>query len=505
MKKLLDLEKLKENFYAQFAVLLGTVFILWGKPVPYSNETSYLLRLVKVYRPDFLLNDITFATPANEHWFFDHIFGLLTLVFSLEFIGWTGRILCWTALLYALIKLGRNWKISLWLISFSIFLWLCLGQSIVADEWMIGNFEAKCIAYICFLFALDLFCKGREILPAILLGLTFSFHPAVGFWGIPATILALAISRWDFVRILKITFISGVFSLFGLIPLLFSEVAGSINTAEDWKFFVLVGYPFHYDPFVFAKSSIILLVFLMAFCFLFYLQNRTNETDKTLKFFTTFLAILFIFFCAGIILRIFGQFELLRLMPMRLFPVFAPLIFLFSLAKAYQQKVFVPPAGLLMIIGLLCLLGWISPFSTALSGFQQTIREWRTGKDNAVQTFIWLKNNTPNGTVVIAPPWRKDVWYYSERAQIINYGHAPVSNLGEWQMRLDLLVGKRPLEKSVRLKDEMEEFYNNLTADEIGNISKKYNAQYLVTEADYSFPVAFQSGKFKVYQLNFAE
>ncbi len=505
MTKLLDLRQLKENFYLQYALLFGAVFLLWGKPVPYSNENSYLLRLMKTYRPDFLLNDLTFSTPANEHWLFNHLFGLLTFVFSLEFIGWAGRFACWAVLIYALMQLGRHWEIPLWTISLSIFLWLWVGQSIVADEWMLGNFEAKCIAYICFLFALDGFCREKEILPAILLGLTFSFHPAVGLWGIPATLFALAVTRWDFLKIVKITFISGIFSLFGLIPMLVSQTAESANSAENWRFVVLVGYPFHLDAFIFAKSSIILLFALMAFCLLFYWQNRKEDGERTRRFFTIFLSVLFVFFCAGILLRILGQFELLRLMPMRLFPLFAPLFFLFALAKSYEKKVFAPPANLLMIVGLLCLLGWLSPFSTGFIRFQGTIREWRTRNDSEVQTFIWLRNNTPNGTVVIAPPWRKDFWYHSQRAQIINYGYAPYENLNEWQTRLELLFGKRPLEKGVRLTEDMEAFYNSLTPENISEISKKYNAQYLVSEAEYAFPVAFQSENFKVYQLNPAE
>ncbi len=505
MIKLLDLEKLKENFYLQYGALFGTVFLLWGKPVPYSNEYNYLLRLVKTYRPDFLLNDLTFSTPANEHWLFNHLFGLLTFVFSLEFIGWAGRFACWAVLIYALMRLGRHWKIPLWMISLSIFLWLWVGQSIVADEWMLGGFEAKCVAYICFLFALDGFCREKEILPAILLGLTFSFHPAVGLWGIPATLFALAISRWNFWKLVKITFISGIFSLFGLIPMLISQVAENINSAENWKFVVLIIYPFHLDAFVFAKSSIILVFALMAFCLLFYWQNRNADNDKTQRFFTAFLTVLFVFFCAGIFLRILGQFELLRLMPMRLFPLFAPLFFLFALAKSYEKKVFAPPANLLMIVGLFCLLGWLSPFSTGFSGFRDTVREWRTRNDDAAVTFVWLKNNTPNGTVVIAPPWRRDFWYYSERAQIINYGYAPYENLNEWQTRLDLLIGKRPLEKGMREIEEIAEFYNNLPPEKISEISRKYNAQYLVSEAEYSFPLAFRSGNFKVYQLNPAE
>lgn len=499
--KLSDIQNLKENFYVHYAALIGAVFLIAGKPVPYANETSYLLRLVKTYRPDFLLNDFTFATPANEHWLFNHLFGALTFVFSPDMIGWFGRISCWMILIYALIRLGRHWKIPLWAISVSIFLWLFQGQSIVADEWIIGGFEAKCVAYICLIFALDGFCKGREIVPSILLGLTFSFHPAVGLWSIPAAILSLAVFRWDFFRVLKITAISGIFSLFGLIPLLFSEVAANINTPEDWKFYVLVGYPFHVDPATWAKSSIILLFCLMAFCFLSYWRNRANESEKAQQFFIAFLSVLFLFFCAGILLRMFDQFELLRLMPTRLFPVFAPLFFLFALAKAYEQKVFARPVNSLMIVGLICLLGWMNPVATGFQRIEATVQKWRIGTDDMARSFDWIKENTPNGTIVIAPPWRNDFWFFSERAQVISRTYAPVSNLHEWQTRLELLSGESPLEQGWRNPEDVKESYEKLTSENVLNISKNYRANYFVSETEYPLPVVFMSGKSKVYKL----
>ena len=157
--KLPDFTNLKENFYLQFFALLGAVFLFVGKPVPSSNEFSYLLRLRKVYDPNYLASDITFSTPANEYWLFDHIFGLLTFFLSIEMIGWLGRIACWSVLLFALMKLGKRWEIPLWTISVSIFLWLYVGQSIIADEWMFGGFEAKCVAYICLIFALESFFR----------------------------------------------------------------------------------------------------------------------------------------------------------------------------------------------------------------------------------------------------------------------------------------------------------------------------------------------------------
>jgi hypothetical protein len=158
-----------------------------------------------------------------------------------------------------------------------------------------------------------------------------------------------------------------------------------------------------------------------------------------------------------------------------------------------------------MIFGLICLLGWISPLSTGFKHVQQTAKVWFAEKDEAARSFVWLKENTPNGTVIIAPPWRSDFWYLSERAEVVSYVYAPVSNLSEWQKRLIDLEGERPLEKGVREVVEMEKFYNDLTAEKVSEIARKYNAQYLVSEGKYSFPVVFESGDFKVYKLSSQE
>ncbi|MEZ5429184.1 MAG: DUF6798 domain-containing protein [Pyrinomonadaceae bacterium] len=492
------LEKLKENYWLHFALLLAVVFLLCGKPVPYSNEYVYLLRLIKPFHADFLLNDFIYSKPANEHWLFDHIFGFFTLFVRVEVIAWIGRIACWTLLLAGLLRLGKLWKIPLWLVSGSVFLWLCLGQSMVADEWMIGVFEAKGPAYICLLFALDGFAREQLFYPSALLGLSFSLHPAVGLWAIPAAVLAVALVRFDLVKLIKIAAIGGLFSLPGLIPLFSSQITNDQNTTENWKYFELVIFPYHFDPFSWARSSLVLMILIGVFCLMFYLKNKADERQK---FLTAFLLILFLFFISGLFLRALGQYELLRFMPMRLYSVIGPLFFLFALAAAYRQKVFAPPVTPLSALGLICLLGWTSPLATGFFNLQNTVKEWRTPRDDAAETFIWIRENTPNGTVVLAPPWRRDFWYLSRRAQVVSFVHTPVADLNEWRARLRELVGRHPPEEGEIEKKDMADFYNQLTTDEILESTRKYGADYFISQTVYPFPIAFQSGKFKVYRM----
>ena len=492
------LTKLKENFWLQFAALFCVVLALSGKPVPFSNEYSYLLKLVKTYNVDFLANDFTFANPPNAYWLFNHLFGIFTLIFSVEVIGWGGRIVCWAVLLLALTRLGKQWEIPLWMISLSIFLWLAIGQSLVADEWMIGGFEAKCVAYICLLFALDGFCDGKDNVSAILLGLTFSFHPVVGLWGIGAALFALLILHRDLVRITKITAIAGFFSLIGLIPILLTP--GIKPHPENLKILELVNFPFHYDPFSWAKSSILLLFFLMAFCLVFYIQNKKEKSDT---FLITFLSVLFVFFNIGLFLMVFEQYELSEYMPMRLFSVFVPLFFLFTLARAFNKKPVISSNKIIAAIGIgcLCLFIWVNPFSVSFEQVKMTYQKWTEEMDDTEKAFVWINKNTSNGTIAIVPPWRYEYWNLAKRAQIVSYNQPTYSDLNEWQKRVDKLVGSPNPEKGVRENDDLANFYYNLNEKQINLLAEQYKAIYLISKTDYSYDLVFQSGKQKIYRL----
>ena len=498
MIELTNVKNLKENFYLHFIALLGAVFLFVGKPVPYSNEYSYLLRLRKVYDPNFLANDITFSTPTNEYWLFDHIFGLLTLFLSIEIVGWIGRIACWSILLFALMKLGKRWEIPVWMISVSIFLWLYVGQSIIADEWMFGGFEAKCIAYICLIFALDRFCDEQDILSAILLGLAFAFHPVVGLWGIAAVVPALLVCRRDIRRTLKVVIFTGAFSLIGVIPLLQMRADSVAPTTDNLKYFQLVKFPYHFDPFSWSRSEILLLCILMAFCLIVHTQIKTAKPPK---FLLTFLAILGVFFVCGILLRVFNQYELMKYTPTRLFAVFIPLFFFYYLSKAYHQNLLQKPLQIAMLLPIILLSLWNKIPMRGFDQAKETYKIWNQQSDDIADAFTWLKNNTPKDTIVLAPPWRYDFWYLSERAEVVNYRKPIIANIGEWQNRLDSLIGKAKPENGFREEEELAKFYFEINKETIDSLADKYKAEYFISETDYPYPIVYSKGKVKIFRL----
>jgi hypothetical protein len=481
-KSLMNLQKIKENFWLQFLFLMLAVFAFVGKTVPYGNEPIYLLRLVKTYQPNYLPNDLSFSTSASEHWLFNHLFGLLSIIFSVQTLAWVSRISVWIILLFALFRLAKHWKISNFAVTISIFIWLAIGQTIVNGEWIFGGFEAKNLAYIFLIFALDYFLQKREIIASILLGLSFSFHPAVGLWAILAVGITLIFERYNFKTIWQVIVITGLFSLIGLVNL-FHETK---SNSEDWKFFVIERAPFHLDPFSWLVKGFILIALMFAFC---YLASWNS-------FLKNFLIALGVFFLIGFVLRFFEQWQFLCLMPMRLLPVFLPLFFFFTLAKTLKDKSFSTLSAFIVILVFINSLWWQKSELLPIIQIRETLQTWNTKVDDETKTYLWLRENSPNDALILSPPNNRNIWFYSNRSQFANFSYPPFEKMTEWRERLKKIAGGN-YESKV-----MSAFYKNLSQTQIDEICKNNQISYLVSEAKYDYPLVFESGNWKVYKLN---
>ncbi len=479
-------------FWLAFAFLFAAVFIFHGKTVPFSNEFLYLLRIA----PNFLPNDWTFSGPANEHWLFNSIFSFPARFLSLEIVGWAGRIAVWSACLIALIKLGKEWKISYAAIAVSIFVWLAFGQAAVNAEWIFGGFEAKTVAYVCLLFALKGFLKKRLISSSILLGLSFSFHPAVGLWAILAIGIVFLSEKISIADLIKIIFITGAFALPGVVPLLAEQTNAAANSFDDWRFIVLFRVPWHLDAFQFGRRELLALASMFVFN-IFAL--RKNEAFAP-RFLLKFQAALALFFLLGIVLRFFELFTFLRFMPMRLFPVFASLFFFFTVFY------FFPRANLrrnkIALVLFVCLILFLlDPFRKGFSQIQTTVETWTAAPTDLQKTSLWIAANTPPGAQIIQPPDSREFWYFSKRASVVCYAYPTYDRLSEWRSRVADLTGNLQISSGETANEEIESAYNNLSAGQINELKQKYAATHLVSRAVYPYPIIFETKTYKVYQL----
>jgi hypothetical protein len=485
-------ENARKFFWWSFVFLLLAVFALHGKTIPFSNEFVYLLRL----EPSFLPHDWTFSKAANEHWLFNFIFSLPMRVFSLDAGGWLCRIAVWCLCLAALLKIGRLWRIPFWAIALSIFLWLLSGQSVVGEEWIFGGFEAKTVAYVCLLFALYGFARKKIILPSVLLGLSFSFHPAVGLWAVLAVGIALLFEKIPTVDFIKIVFITALFSMPALLAIFTEQTISNANLYDDWRFIVLIRAPSNLEPFLFPKSGIFLLYAMLVFNF-FALEKCESFA---LRFLLKFQIVVGAFFLLGLILRGFELYPLLRFMPMRLFPVFTFLFFIFTVFYVVP-RLDSRKHKLIVALFAVTIIALLNPFGKGLAQIRETARAWNAPRDDFQKAALWIAENTPQESLVIEPPNRRDVWYFSNRATIVSFYYPTYDRLTEWRDRIAELTENVQLSSGEAASDEIETAFNKLPAAQIEKIKRKYGANYLVSRAVYSYPVLFETETYKVYQL----
>jgi hypothetical protein len=498
--------KLKDSFFLNFAFLFMHPLILnrEGLFVPSYTEAHYLLHLAKLYNPNFLQNDWTFSALPT-HFVFNVVFGPLTLLFPLEVVGWIGRILSYSLILVALLQLGRHFRIPLWMITGSILLWLLHRQSIVGGEWILGTFEAKSIAYALLFFSLNGFMgNGGIIIPSSLLGLAFSFHPAIGLWAALSVGLSLVVLRYPIDVIIKFGCCTTLFALPGLAALLVTPFESGLDASEALKFICLVVMPYHFDPFFFGKAWQALLVLPILLCFNL-LHFRLVGKGHSLQFLMSFQAIIGLFFVLGFIGRYIENYNLLLLMPCRLFPVLLPLFFLLTLMSALHHCHAIKYGKGLVVLGLVAFASYGSPIHEFVYSVGRHYSMLTRGEEDVQKALKWIANNTPTNSIIISPPWRSDSFYLSRRGQIAAWAVPRFDRVGEWRERLQLLVGDVSGLRGYGIVNEriehMASHYNALTATDIASLSEKYGAEYLLSSATYSYPVLFQSGTYKVYSL----
>ena len=199
----------------------------------------------------------------------------------------------------------------------------------------IGTFEAKCVAYICLLFALDGLLREKTIYPASCSGLTFSFHPAVGMWSILAAGLASASDSKRSVADIASVMGSRCFSHF---PDLFrcylaGRTPGCRRTGDTSSWCVFLSL----RRVLLAKDRDRSRIFASRFSVMIYLKGERRAADKFLDRVsrgTRRILRLWRPAASGGTVRADGDDA------DETVSVFAPLFFFWYLAKAFEQRTF---------------------------------------------------------------------------------------------------------------------------------------------------------------------
>jgi hypothetical protein len=499
-------------------VVLGVTVLLYGGPVPRLSEELYLPIVKRVADPNYLWGDWTFAGTFGEHWLFDQVFAPLAGAVSVSTFGWIGRLVCWPVLAYLLLRIGRRLGLGPWPAALALSLWLVNNQSLVGGEWILGTFEAKTVAYI-FLLGAVLAVTSRHVpLALALLGLTLSFHPAVGLWaawGVGIALLALPETRGTAIRW---SWLGLLLAVPGIVSAL--SATGDVTPAID-RFVVLQAIPYHLDPFfggqTLVPGQVVVHTGVLLLMFAFNLwAARRSSFDLTQRFLAAYQIAAAVPFALAYVARAFHLWELLRFMPMRSFPLLVPLVFFFQAVRLSFDALATTGTsrrrrrrgrrnGSLGLIALVLIaLVPASPLFAAPRLVLRNVQAW-TRTDDVAEAFDWIRNNTRATTTCIIPITRQDAFARTERPQVANWQAIPYDRLPEWKHRVDQLVGGAAYFAGDEWRgslDDLADRYDGLRLAQVERIANRYDATCFVSESRYPLPVLHREGDVRVYRVS---
>lgn len=498
-------------------LVLGVTLLLYGGPVPRLSEELYLPLVKRVADPSYLAGDWTFSGSFGEHWLFDHLFAPLADVVSISAFGWIGRLVFWPILGLLLIRIGNRFGLTPWAAAAALSLWLVSNQALMGGEWILGTFEAKTVAYVCFLGALLAITSKRIPIALALLGLTVSFHPAVGMWGAWGAGLALLALPETRGKTLRWCWLAIVLAVPGVIGAL--SAVGSTTPAVQ-RFVVLEAIPYHTDPFfggkVLATGQVVIHVVTLAAMFAFNLwAYRRSARDLTQRFFVAFQVAAAVPFVLAFVARAIHFWDYLRLMPLRSFPLIVPLVFFLqavrlAIAAARSEGVSrrrrrqLRRRGYVGVVAIILIAVFpTAPLLAAPRFIRRNVQAWTT-VDNIAESFGWVRRNLPKNTTCIFPLDRQDAFERAEVPQVVNWQAIPYDRLGQWKTRIDHLVGGPDHFDGPDWHGDLKDIraaYDSLTLEQIERIAARYGATCIVTDTAYPLQLLHTEGRSHVYAI----
>jgi hypothetical protein len=505
------------RFVLPTLLVLAVTLLLYGSPVPRLSEELYLPLVRRVADPSYLRGDWTFGGDFSEHWLFDHLFAPLANVVSISAFGWIGRLVFWPLLGFLLVRLGTRFGLAIWPAAFAVVFFLLSNQAFVGSEWILGTFEAKTVAYVCFLGALLAVTRRRIPLALALIGLTVSFHPAVGLWSAFATGVALLALKDTRRTTLIWCWLAALLAAPGIIGAL--SAVGESSAALQ-RFVVLEAIPYHTDPFFGGKTltweQVVLhtAVLLGMLAFNLWMYTRSKR-DLTQRFFAVFQVAAAVPFALAYVARALHVWDFLRLMPLRSFPLVIPLVFFFQAFRyahelatseersGHRRRNGRRDARLVIAATLAIALLPTAPLLAAPRMVARNVEAW-TRDDHIASAFDWVRENTPTDTRCIFPVDRQDSFDRAERPQVANWQAIPYDRLPEWKSRIDDLVGGPAYFEGADWHGDLPDLraaYNRLTPPQIEAMATKYDVTCLVSETEYPFQLLHRDGPVHVYAL----
>lgn len=497
---------------------LGTIFIVvvvltvLGQPAPWENEHVYMSLLKAAADPNYLVGDWTFGSGFLEKGVFNAVFSPAMQLLDIEALSWIGRVITWVVSARLLIALGERLGSRVWTTVLSVSVLVAMGWSMgVGAAGVFGHFAAMAVATPLALGAFVVAMDRRIGWTALLVGLSASFHPAVGLWFGGALIVALLIDQSTRMTMLKWLPVAVLASLPGLILEAMSVMSSSFDSQSS-EFLALARIPHHVDPFAFGERGPLIFAG-MVIVVVAMVRIRSNEYQVRLM--GSANAFLLLIALAGIASRLLGFFDFLLIQPFRGLATLLPLTF-FLMVSSVLPGLRTGALGRLWNEGrrgrtfivatsatLLAILLLWNPVLRWQTKATATMSAWTTDETDLDRALVWLSQETELDSVIVSPPWVDEIFYLSERPQFVSWEAVTYDRPVEWRERLELTTADPSVwNDSDEIHEErLAEEYAALSLDHWVAVSERYDVDYVVTNAVYPVEPVYQQGEWSVYSL----
>ncbi len=506
--------------WLEVLLIVLVFFIATGNPAPSVNETHYIARLKHFWNPEWCKGDL-FLESTDTQVVFIWLFGWVTRWLSLPATTWVGRVIAWSLLAWSWQRL--SWRLVpqplASVLSAALFLALnYYGQ--MAGEWVVGDVEAKCIAYAFVLMALRDMVDRRWGMVCFLLGAAIAFHPIVGGWAaVICAMLWLFYGRHEqsFTSMLPGIIGGTLLAIVGIAPALsltWNEPADIV--AEANRIYVFDRLPHHLSILTLPGSEVlsrllrhaVVLVALALFGF-------TARRETSLRPIVRFAWGAAIIACIGLVIELaltnepLTAAKILRYYWFRLTDFAAPLAVSLLVTSCIVAGLKQKRAGATFLLILaLAFSGWYleeacRPRITSLLQHKEPIPPADakvTYYPDWVEVCDWIAANTPSDALFLTPRLNQSFKWRTGRPEVVNRKDIPQDARGivEWYRRLkDIYYTtyggiEQPLDS-----------IGMLGTERVHELAKKYHASYVLMDRGQllALPIAFKNDEYIVYQI----
>ncbi|MBX9792645.1 MAG: hypothetical protein K2Y37_27405 [Pirellulales bacterium] len=539
-----------------FVPLLATlvvlvVFALEGAwPVPDVNEPHYLSKARHFWEPRWLAGDFFLDAPhagplqrlRESHLVFFVTCGWWSRWLTLTQVALVGRVLTWLGLAYAWQRLSRallpsTERTAPVLAGLSAALFVAANNWCqMAGEWMIGGFEAKPVAYIFVLLAVEQLVSGRWTTALAWAGVAAAVHPVVGAWTAvlaAATWVSRPTDRPSPGSLLRGAALAAVLALAGVVPAALMNWSDTVSQANEIYVFRRASH--HLLPQAFGAWHMLrftlLLVFWIAVCWRAQHENEYLEEDAELEEFALeqarlrrlVLCSLLLVGC-GILVswccwwqpRLLSA--ILRYYWFRMADVLLPAGAVFAwlgwlltcLAREHtvtDRRPRLLARASLTLTAVVALAYLVSHGSQAVwadrprgDGPTKVLDygDWRAACD-------WAAANTPRDALFITPKSSQTFKWHAERRELATWKDMPqdAAGIAEWWRRLVDLYGLAAEAENAWTNAWQLESLNERTPEELLELAHKYGASYLLVESELpiELPRCYANKSYAIYEL----